>query len=50
MGFMRPDPLTTRNDLGVEAVSSTPEEMAAYMTQELARRGKVVKDTGVKLD
>ena len=45
-----PDTRKALFDAGVEAVSSTPEEMAAYMTQELARWGKVVKDTGVKLD
>jgi tripartite-type tricarboxylate transporter receptor subunit TctC len=37
-------------DAGVEAVSSSPEEMTAYMTQELARWGKLVKDIGVKID
>jgi tripartite-type tricarboxylate transporter receptor subunit TctC len=37
-------------DAGVEAVSSSPEEMTAYMTQELVRWGKLVKDIGVKID
>ena len=37
-------------DAGVEPTPSSPEEMAAYMAQELSRWGKVVKDTGVKLE
>jgi tripartite-type tricarboxylate transporter receptor subunit TctC len=37
-------------DAGVEGTPSTPEAMAEYMVQELARWGKVVKDTGVKLE
>jgi tripartite-type tricarboxylate transporter receptor subunit TctC len=37
-------------DAGVEASPSTPEAMSAFMVQELARWGKVVKDTGVKLE
>ena len=31
-------------------IGPSPEEMAAYMAQELQRWGKVVKDTGVKID
>jgi len=37
-------------DAGVEPTPSSPEEMSAYMAQELARWGKVVKDAGVKLE
>ena len=37
-------------DAGVEGTPSTPEAMAAYMAQEMARWGKVVKDTGIKLE
>ncbi|MBC5765266.1 Bug family tripartite tricarboxylate transporter substrate binding protein [Ramlibacter albus] len=37
-------------DAGVEPASSTPEEMAAYMAEELARWGKVVKEANIKLD
>ena len=37
-------------DAGVEGTPSTPEAMSAYMAQELARWGKVVKDAGVKLE
>ena len=37
-------------DAGVEGTPSTPEAMSAYMAQEMARWGKVVKDTGIKLE
>lgn len=37
-------------DAGVEASPSSPEAMGEFMAQELARWGKVVKDTGVKLE
>lgn len=37
-------------DAGVEPAPSSPEEMAGYMTQELARWGKVVKDANIKLE
>jgi tripartite-type tricarboxylate transporter receptor subunit TctC len=35
---------------GVEPDPAPPEAMSAYMTQELARWGKVVKDAGIKLE
>ncbi|MGZ5195548.1 MAG: tripartite tricarboxylate transporter substrate binding protein [Ramlibacter sp.] len=35
---------------GVEPASSSPEAMAQFMEQELARWGKVVKDAGIKLE
>lgn len=37
-------------DAGVEVSPSSPEAMAHYMVQELERWGKVVKETGVKLE
>jgi tripartite-type tricarboxylate transporter receptor subunit TctC len=37
-------------DAGVEVSPSSPEAMADYMVQELERWGKVVKETGVKLE
>lgn len=37
-------------DAGVEPAPSSPEEMASYMAQELARWGKVVKDANIKLE
>ncbi|MEO7392190.1 MAG: tripartite tricarboxylate transporter substrate binding protein [Ramlibacter sp.] len=45
-----PDTRKALFDAGVEGAPSTPEAMADYMVQELARWGKVVKDTGVKLE
>ena len=37
-------------DAGVEPASSTPEEMAAYMADEMARWGKVVRENGIKAE
>ncbi|HEY0822178.1 MAG TPA: tripartite tricarboxylate transporter substrate binding protein [Ramlibacter sp.] len=37
-------------DAGVEPSPSTPQEMGAFLTVELERWGKVVKDAGVKLE
>lgn len=37
-------------DAGVEVSLSTPEALSSYMVQEMERWGKVVKDTGVKLE
>lgn len=35
---------------GVEAQASTPAELAAYVKQESARWGEVVRDSGIKLE
>jgi len=45
-----PDTKKALFDAGVEPSPSTPEEMAAYLTEELARWGKVVKEAGIKLE
>lgn len=45
-----PDTKKALFDAGVEVTPSSPEAMTAYMVQELERWGKVVKDTGVKLE
>ncbi len=45
-----PDTARALSEAGVEVAPSSPEAMADYMVQELARWGKVVKDTGVKLE
>ncbi len=37
-------------DAGVDVSPSTPEAMSEYMVQEMERWGKVVKETGVKLE
>jgi tripartite-type tricarboxylate transporter receptor subunit TctC len=48
--MMQPDTRKTLLDAGVEPTPSTPEEMSAYMAQEMARWGKVVKDAGIKIE
>jgi tripartite-type tricarboxylate transporter receptor subunit TctC len=35
---------------GVEAVGTTPEQFGAYLKQEIAKWGKVVKASGAKAD
>ncbi|MFN0299421.1 MAG: Bug family tripartite tricarboxylate transporter substrate binding protein [Burkholderiales bacterium] len=35
---------------GVDAIIDTPEEFSAYVREEIARWGKVVRDSGAKLD
>ena len=45
-----PETVKALSDAGVEVAPSSPEAMAAYLVQELERWGKVVKDTGVKLE
>ena len=37
-------------DAGVEVTPSTPEAMSEYLVQEMARWGKVVKESGIKLE
>jgi tripartite-type tricarboxylate transporter receptor subunit TctC len=45
-----PDTRKTLLEAGVEPTPSTPEEMSAYLAEELARWGKVVKDNNIKLE
>jgi tripartite-type tricarboxylate transporter receptor subunit TctC len=35
---------------GADIVSSTPEELAAFMREETAKWGKVIKTSGIKID
>ena len=37
-------------DLGVDAVSSTPEEFAAFMRSESAKYAKLIKEANIKVD
>ena len=45
-----PDAIKALSDAGVEVAPSSPEAMAEYLVKELERWGKVVKETGVKLE
>ena len=45
-----PDTRKALYDAGVEVAHSTPEAMSDYMVQEMERWGKVVKETGIKLE
>ena len=36
--------------LGAEPVGNTPEEFAAYLKSEIAKWGKVVRESGAKVD
>jgi len=37
-------------DLGVEAVSSTPEQFAAFVRSEMAKYAKLIKEAGIKVE
>jgi tripartite-type tricarboxylate transporter receptor subunit TctC len=37
-------------DLGVEAVSSTPEQLVVFMRTEVAKYAKLIKDAGIKIE
>ena len=45
-----PDSRQALIDAGVEPNPSSPEAMAEYLAQELERWGRVVRETGVKLE
>lgn len=45
-----PDTKKALYDAGVEGTPSSPEAMSEYMVQELERWGKVVRETGIKLE
>ena len=46
----QPDVVKALTDAGVEVAPSSPEAMSAYLLKELERWGKVVKETGIKLE
>jgi tripartite-type tricarboxylate transporter receptor subunit TctC len=48
--FKQPDVSEKLKGLGLEPWLSTPEELAAYQTQEIVKWAKVVKDSGAKAD
>jgi tripartite-type tricarboxylate transporter receptor subunit TctC len=35
--------------MGVDAVSSSPEEFGAFIRAEVTRMGKVIKDAGIRV-
>jgi tripartite-type tricarboxylate transporter receptor subunit TctC len=37
-------------DLGVEAVSSTPEQFAAFIRSETEKYAKLIKEAGIKIE
>ncbi len=37
-------------DMGVEAISSSPEEFAAFIKSDMARMGKVIRDAGIRAE
>jgi len=45
-----PDTVKRMKDLGSEGVGSTPEVLERLWRQDLARYGKIVRDSGIKLD
>jgi len=45
-----PDVKEQVSSQGTELISCTPEELAAFLRAELAKWGKVVKETGVRID
>lgn len=45
-----PDYIKRLAEQGIEPVGSTPEELTQYMKRELDKWGKVVKDTGARID
>ncbi len=45
-----PDVKTRLGELGVDAISSTPEQFGAFMAAENARWGKLVKEANLRVD
>jgi tripartite-type tricarboxylate transporter receptor subunit TctC len=45
-----PDVRERLQSLGIEVVGSSPDEFAAFMRSETAKWGKIVKDSGAKID
>jgi tripartite-type tricarboxylate transporter receptor subunit TctC len=48
--MVMPDVRKTLLGAGVEPAPAGPEAATAYITEELARWGKVVKDTGIQME
>jgi tripartite-type tricarboxylate transporter receptor subunit TctC len=50
IAMKHPDTMKRMKDLGSEGVGSTPEALDHFWRQELSRYGKIVKDSGIKLE
>jgi len=48
--MMLPDTRERLSAVGIEPISSTPEELAAYIRSETAKWGKIIKDIGLKVE
>ena len=46
----QPDMKAKLTDVGVDIRTMTPDELAAYQRTERAKWGKIVEDSGAKLD
>ena len=46
----RPESKERYLNAGVEVVGSTPEQFAAILKTEIAKTGKIIRDTGIKVD
>lgn len=47
---MQPDVIERYTALGIESVTSTPQEFAETIKSDLARYLKVIKDAGIKVE
>ncbi len=45
-----PEVKTRLGEVGVEAITSTPEQFGQFMASEAARWGKLVKETNMRVD
>jgi tripartite-type tricarboxylate transporter receptor subunit TctC len=45
-----PDVKTRLGEVGVEAITSTPEQFGQFMASEAARWGKLVKEANLRVD
>lgn len=50
IALKHPDTAKRMKDLGSEGVGSTPEWLDRFWREELSRYGKIVKDSGIKLE